>query len=150
MTSFTPELELVLDEALGLTKQGKTVLFMFEDMVEVNERFQAILDWFKEHGNKMRRRYGQGAFLESGMAYFVGADTHLKDGENIETVIDTRGVSKEYDMREFAPLIVRQTGLEAKLRASHAAKMKAQGKCCGNIKTGLVACDDCPELVTAA
>jgi hypothetical protein len=123
---FSPELTSVLEDAFSRTDEGLTVLMLFEDMVEVNDRFQAVLDWFKARGNKMRRRYGQGAFLERGMIYFVGADTHIEERDDGEEVwIHTRGVDKEFDMRRFAPELVRQVGLEAKLRKKAEAKAAA-------------------------
>jgi hypothetical protein len=112
----SPELEQLLTEARDLTLKGETVLLLFEDMTDINEHFQAALDWFKENGNKMRRRFGQGAFMETGMVYFVGADTHL---------VRTRGVSKEFDCRPFAHELIRKTGLEARLRAAQQQSMCA-------------------------
>lgn len=143
--AFPTELETQLDEAFQLTMEGKTVLFMFEDMYEVNERFQALLDWFKEKGNKMRRRFGQGAYMQHGMVYFVGADTHTRFKNGEEVVIPTRGVTKEYDLRQYAPFIVRQTGLNAKLRE----RMKAAGQCCGIKDQGGEMCSDCPAAKAA-
>ncbi len=72
---FSDELEDRLSEAHDLLSKGAVILFLFEDMADVNEHFQAALDWFKNRGNRMRRRYQQGAYMQSGMVYFVGADT---------------------------------------------------------------------------
>lgn len=76
MADYSESLTQKLDEALTLLNKGETVVFLFDDMADVNEHFQATLDYFKDRGNKMRRRYGNGAFMKSGVAYFVGADTY--------------------------------------------------------------------------
>lgn len=95
-----------MKEALDLTLQNKTVVLIFDDMIEIAERFQAVLDWFKDNGNRLSRRFGSGAFMTQGMIYFVGADTHRP----------TRGAAKEFDLRPWASELVRKSGLEARLR----------------------------------
>lgn len=135
------DLDSILQEALVETQRGRTVLMMFDDMYSVNDHFQAVLEWFKEHGNRMRRRYGQGAYLQQGMIYFVGADTHVKvlpDGT--EEPIQTRGVAREFDLRPFTTGLVRKTGLEARLRE----KLAARSECCGEKDRGGARCEDCP------
>jgi uncharacterized protein YaaQ len=110
MSSYSPELKALLDEALGLLNEGNTILLMFEDMYIVNEHFQATLDYFKKNGNRMTRRFGNGAFMQKGgVAYFVGADTHKDAGP-------TRGVAKEFDLTPFKEELVREKGLESRLR----------------------------------
>jgi len=115
--TFTPELESKLEQALEVIEREETVLLLFTDMIDINEHFQAALDWFKGRGNKMTRRWGQGAKMERGWVYFAGADTHCKilpDGT--EEPIVTRGVTLELDLRPEAHELVRQVGLEARLR----------------------------------
>ncbi len=55
-SDFTPELRDILMGLLKQIDQEESVLLLFEDMIEINEHFQATLDWFKEHGNGMKRR----------------------------------------------------------------------------------------------
>lgn len=117
MPEYSPELTQRLDLALEHLAKGETVLLLFEDMYAVNEHFQATLDYFKSKGNPLGKkegrtpsRYGNAAFLESGVVYFVGKDTH-------DTAGPTRGVSIEIDLIEWQHELVRQKGLEARLRA---------------------------------
>lgn len=106
---FSPELEERLNQALEVLNRddGGVVLLLFEDMVEIADHFQATLDWFKAHGNKMSQRLAQCAYMQKGIIYFVGADTHT---------VQTRGVDVEIDLQPYAHELVRQTGLEARLR----------------------------------
>lgn len=110
---FTEDLEGALNLALRTTRTGATVLLLFDDMMDVNEHFQAVLDWFKDNGNKMDRRWGTGCKMQSGWIYFAGADTHCDSNGNS---IPTRGVALEVDLRPWSAQLIRQTGFEARLR----------------------------------
>ncbi len=112
MADFTPDLESDLEKALEVLNKDETVVIIMEDMISINEHFQACLDWFKAKGNKMRRRFGPGCFLQRGVVYFVGADTYRR----------TRGVALTLDFQAYEPQLIRTTGLEAKLRAKEEAQ----------------------------
>lgn len=107
LTTYSASLEAKLLEASGVLDREGVVLFLFEDMVEISDHFQATLDWFKARGNRMTQRFAQGVYMTKGMVYFVGADTH---------VVPTRGVDIEIDLRPEAHELIRKTGLEARLR----------------------------------
>jgi hypothetical protein len=106
--TFSDELEDELAKCYDVLDQGQTVLILFEDMFEVNDRFQAVLDWFRDRGNKSKHRWQQGCLMESGWLYFCPADVHI---------VPTRGVALECDLRAHAEELVRKRGLEARLRA---------------------------------
>lgn len=106
-SDFDEPLRILLDQAFEIVDRNDTALLLLEDMYDINEHFQAVLDWFKEHGNRMVHRWGQGCKMTSGWLYFCGADTHL---------VPTRGVGTEIDLREVSNQLVRRVGLEARLR----------------------------------
>jgi hypothetical protein len=111
--SLEDKLALAWD-ALAQTDSNPTVLMLFEDMFDINEHFQAVLDWFKERGIPLttRGRWQQGCRLTRGWLYFCPAQTH---------VVPTKGVAAEIDLRDEAEELVRKTGLDARLRAKGAA-----------------------------
>lgn len=110
-SQYSPELTAKLEQALDVVKKGLTVLILFEDMIEVNEHFQAVLEWCKQRGVRSNHRYQQGCYFPNGgMIYFVGADTH----------VTTRGVALELDLRDEAEELVRSEGLDARLRKAGA------------------------------
>jgi len=111
--SFSPELDSALEQMYEVLQADKTVVLIMEDMVDINDHFQAVLDWLKdEKGLKMKRRHGACCFMQTGVLYFVGADVHR---------VPTRGVEKELDIRAYTSELIRTSGLEARLRAKQEA-----------------------------